>query len=348
MSASEGQAAGHSQVRQYIPWLNLALTIALVAAGIYYLSARVGLGRLAEALSSANVALVALATGIMVLTLALKAWRWQLLYAGTDASVPYDAAFWSSILGQYVNFIVPVLRLGEIARIYSINREARVSAAQTVGTLVVEKVLDLIFFGLAILLVIPFVAVPELAGQPVVLFFVGPSVALIVLYVLAFRTEQMTQLLTRIAQPLPDRLGDWITRIAVAGMEGLAALRDRRQLITLLALSLIVTVLGVLLPYVLFLSLDLNLTLIDAIVMHIVVSVAIAPPSTPAKIGVFNGAAALVLWRMGIRDEAIIYSFAILYHLVVVTPELILGIFASIRSRWSWQTALDAPVSETA
>jgi hypothetical protein len=70
-----------------------------------------------------------------------------------------------------------------------------------------------------------------------------------------------------------------------------------------------------------------------------VVSIAIAPPSTPAKIGVFNGAAALMLWQFGLTDETTIASYAILLYLVVIAPQIVLGIIAASRSKWRWQIA---------
>jgi uncharacterized protein (TIRG00374 family) len=340
LSSREEQASGRRPAGPLL-WLNLALAAALVIAGVWYLSNRIGLATIGDVLAAAHVGYVALALLVMVGTVALKAWRWQLLYS--YGAVSYGAAFWASTLGQYVNLIVPFLRLGEVARIYSVNRETGANAAQTIGTLVVEKVLDLIFFGLTILLVVPFVALPEEVGQPGIFFLLVPLAALVVLYVLAFQTDRVARLVERLAAPLPPRLGGRLIRVGVAGLEGFSALRDRRLSLALVGLSLTIAVLSVLLPYLLFPALDLRLTLIDAAVVHIVVSVVAAPPSTPVKIGVFNSAAAFVLWQLGLRDEAVIASYAILFYVVVIAPQLILGIIAAIRGRWSWNMALQTP-----
>lgn len=339
MADREGRAAAR-RPQQLLLWLNLALTALLVIAGLWFLSTRIGLASIGDVLLAAHAGYVALALVVMVVTLALKAWRWQLLLQGSGSQVGFEAAFWAGALGQYVNLIVPFLRLGEIARIYSLNREARISAPQTIGTLVVEKVLDLIFFGLTIVLLLPFVTLPPEVADPGVLVVLVPLTALVVLYVLAFQTQRVTRLLNRVAAPLPDRQGSWLTRVGVAGLEGLAALRNRRLSVILLVQSLIIAGLSVLLPYLLFPALDLSLTVVNAAVVHVVVSVVAAPPSTPVKIGVFNGAAAFVLWQLGVRDEALIASYAILFYVVVIVPQLILGLIAAVRSRWSWNATL--------
>lgn len=321
---------------RHFPWLNLLLTVVLAGVGLWFLSTRVPLSELASALAGADLLFVALGLAVMLLTLLLKAWRWQLMFTPDAPSVSFGAAFWASSLGQYVNLIVPFLRLGELARIYVLNQEAEIRAARTVGTLVLEKVLDLIFFGLTILLVLPFTVLPDYLDQTPAALLAVPAILLVALYVLAFRTAWVIQLLERLARPLPDRLEQWVVRVAVSGLEGLSALRSWQLILLLLALSLLIAAFGVLLPYLLFPALGLELGLLQAALIHIVVSIAVAPPSTPVKIGVFNGAAALMLWQAGVRDETSIISYSILFYLVVIVPQIVLGIVAAGRSNWRW------------
>lgn len=324
---------------RHFPWINLVLTIVLAGAGLWFLSTRVPLSELATTLAGANLWYVALGLTVMIVTLLLKALRWQLMFTPEPPTVSFTTSFWASSLGQYVNLIVPFLRLGEVARIYVLNQEAGIRAARTVGTLVLEKVLDLIFFGLTILLVLPFTVLPDYLDQSTAGLIVVPAVLLLVLYVLAFRTEWAISVLETLARPLPERLEQWLLRVAVSGLQGLAALRNPRLILLLLSLSLLIAGLGILLPYALFPALGLDLGILQAALIHIVVSIAIAPPSTPVKIGVFNGAAALMLWQAGVRDETSIISYSILFYLVVILPQIVLGIIAAGRSNWRWGTS---------
>jgi uncharacterized protein (TIRG00374 family) len=277
----------------------------------------------------------------MFLTIGLKAWRWQLILAPpgirtTQENVPFPAAFWSLSLGQYVNLILPFLRLGEVARIYVLNQEAAVSPGRALGTLVVEKALDLLFFGLTILFVLPFVVLPSFVGDPGPALLLAPLALLVPLYVLAFKTDRMAALLQRLMRPLPPRLAAPLLRLGLAGLDGLSALRNPRLTLVLLGLSLLIAALGIVLPNLLFPALGLTLTWVDAALIHIGVSIAVAPPSTPVKIGVFNGAAAFMLWTAGIRDEAVLAGYSILFYLVVIGPQVVLGLIASVRSHWRW------------
>lgn len=331
--------------RQYLPWLNLALAVLLVVAGLWYLSGRISLADLGESLAGASMGYVVLAVAIMLLTILLKAWRWQVMFPSERPPIRFSTSFWATALGQYVNLIIPFLRLGEVARLYALNQESGASAGRTLGTLVVEKTLELIFFGLTIVLVLPFVILPDFVGQPGPLLLILPLIILAALYLLAFQTEWVIRFWRRVISPFPARLQGWLLKLAVTGLEGLAALRDRRLSLLLLLLSLIIASLSVALPYILFPALHLPLTILDAALIHIVVSIAIAPPSTPVKIGVFNGAAALMLWQFGISDETAIAGYAILLYLVVVIPQIILGIAAASRSKWRWRSVISPPAA---
>ena len=329
--------------RRALPWLNRALAALLVVAGLWYLSSRVSLAAVGDALAAASPGWVALAVGVILATLALKGWRWQLMFPDENPPVPFRAAFWATTLGQYVNLIIPFLRLGEVARLYALNRETGVAPARALGTLVVEKTLDLIFFGLTIVFILPLVVLPDYVNQPGPWLLLLATALLTVLYLLAYRTAWVIGLWRRVVRPLPDRLEQWLLRVAVSGLEGLAALRDRRRALLLLLTSLLAAVLAVLMPYTLFPALGLPLTLLDAALIHVVVTIAITPPSTPAKIGVFNGAVALMLLQLGVTDEAAVAGYAILFYLVAIVPPVALGVVAASRSQWRWSAAAPQP-----
>lgn len=327
--------------RKYLPWLNLAFTVLLIGVGVWYLATKVSLVEIGRALALANFGYIALGLLVMLVTVLLKAWRWRWLLAAADEPPPFLPLFWATMLGQYVNLIVPFLRLGEIARLYALNHQTGYGKARALGTLVVEKTLELITFALTVAVVLPFVILPDFVNAPGFLTGAVPLAALVTLYILAYQTERVIQLLNGIADRLPLRIGKRLLQLSAAGLAGLSALRSRRLTLALLAASLVIGVLAVALPYVLFPAFGLQFGLLEGALMHIVVSIVSAPPSTPAKIGVFNGAVALLLLHLGVSDEALIVSYGIVFHLVVMVPQILLGSIAASRTQWRWgQTAV--------
>lgn len=324
------------------PWLNTGLTIALVALGVWYVARRVSLAEIGSAFALARVDFIALGVVTILLTSFVKTWRWELLLRPHERT-SFSALFWALMLGQYVNLLVPVLRLGEIARVYALNRQAGTAKVRALGTIVVEKALDMITLGLTMALLVSAVILPGFLTNSHLSLTVLALIALAFLYLLAYQTRLVLSLLQRLAGRLPLRLGELLLRLAVSGLEGLSALRDRRLNLALIGSSVVVALLSILTPLVLFPAFHLDLGLAEAALIHVVVTIALAPPSTPAKIGIFDGAVAFLLLRFGVSEEGVVVAYTIIYHLVAVLPLILLGGIAAARTGWRWQHAAVTP-----
>lgn len=332
--------SSHNKNR-WLPWFNLGLAIVLIALGIWYLADKVSIADIVQALLLADPGYILLGIGIMILTVLVKAWRWQLMFRTPDDTPPYAPLFWSLMLGQYVNLIVPFLRLGEIARIYALNRQTDIPMARSLGTLVVEKVLDAIMLAMTIGIILPLVILPEFVGDPGWIMWIVPVAALLMLYLLAYQTELIARFFQALAEKFPTRFAKRLLKWSLSGLEGLASLRNTRLSLLLVGSSVIIACLSIILPYVVFLAFDLQLGFIEAAVIHVVVTIATTPPSTPGKIGVFNGAVALVLLSYGMADEAVAISYSIVFYLVVIIPQILLGSIAASRTDWRWQKTVE-------
>ena len=326
---------------RWLPWFNLALALILIALGIWYLADKVSLEEIVQAILLAKPGYILLATGIIVLTGMMKALRWQLMFSLPDDTPRFAPLYWSLMLGQYVNLIVPFFRLGEVARIYALNLQNEIPMARSLGTLVVEKVLDAIMLALTIAILLPLVILPEFVGDPGWVLWTVPVAALLILYLLAYQTELIARFFQVIAEKFPTKLGRRLLNWSLLGLEGLASLRNTRLSLLLVGSSALIAFMALLTPYILFQAFDLQFSLVQAAVIHVVVTIATTPPSTPGKIGVFNGAVALVLLTYGMADEAIIISYSIVFHLVVIMPQIVLGSIAASRTDWRWHKTID-------
>jgi hypothetical protein len=63
-------------------------------------------------------------------------------------------------------------------------------------------------------------------------------------------------------------------------------------------------------------------------------TIATAPASTPAKIGVVQFAIIFILSQLAVGTEAAVWSYAIVFHLVVVLPQIFLGMIAAAKTNW--------------
>ncbi len=324
--------------RKLWPWVNGGLTAVFLIGSIYYLSRTIAWADVQQALAVANGRYILLALATFTLNGTLKAWRWRVLLAPNDeGSIPFTAVFWAIWLGQFVNMVLPFLRLGEIARAYAINQQTGLSKMRTISTVVIEKSLELIMLGLLLLVLLPILILPEglqNSGQTLLLI---AGAAIIGLTVVAYQTAWVIRQLRRLLQFLPQPIEQRLTKLLIGGLEGLTSLRSRSAMLRLLASSVLLMILALLGPYFLFLAFRIPLGLAEAAVVDSALSLTTFAPSTPAQLGIFEGTVLLVLRQFGQSNQAINISFAVVYHLIVLLPKIILGGLAANRTNWRWQ-----------
>lgn len=89
----------------------------------------------------------------MVLSIAsywLRAARWKLLLEGIGYEMKTKSGFWAVSLGYFANLVIP--RSGEIARATSLYKMEKVPADKSIGTIVLERVIDIFFLALFFIL----------------------------------------------------------------------------------------------------------------------------------------------------------------------------------------------------
>lgn len=330
----KGSTKPHSltNMRQ-IPWLRLVLSLALSGLGLWFVTRDASLTEMWAAFRRADVGYVLLGLAVIAVTMVAKAWRWRLLYRPRREAPPFSHLFWALSLGQLVNTAVPFFRLGEVARVYDLSQQTQSSKAQGLGTLVVEKVLDLMMLALTLFLLVPFLVIPQFVTDSGIALAAAALIAFAGLYLMAYRSDLVLRLSLPLVRRLPGGLDDRVEPMVTSGLRGLAALRSRRATLALLLASLLIAGLSVLTPLVLFPALDLSLGLASAAAIHVAVTVGTVPPSTPAKVGVFEFLVAFMLRFFGVENASIILAYTLLFHLVVVLPQILFGGIAAARGR---------------
>jgi len=133
------------------PWqLQSALVgIAVSVLFLVLLFLNIDLGQMRQSLAAANYALTLSAMGLFALSVGFQALRWRLLLrrvANVSALSLYRIVF----VGHMANGLLP-LRSGELVRAFLLGRSAGVSGMATLGTVAVERVLDVLVLFLLLL-----------------------------------------------------------------------------------------------------------------------------------------------------------------------------------------------------
>ena len=120
-------------------------TVLFLSIGIglmYWAFYKMDMQQVLTSLKKAHYSWVFLAFICGVLSHLSRAIRWRYLLTPMGYTIPVIRSFYAVMSGYLMNFIVP--RLGEVSRCALINRTDKIPFEKLVGTVVIERVVDLI------------------------------------------------------------------------------------------------------------------------------------------------------------------------------------------------------------
>jgi uncharacterized membrane protein YbhN (UPF0104 family) len=123
-----------------------ALT-ALLLFALWSAASSFDLEQVASAITSANSAALAAALAACIGTLILRGLRWRVLIRTIDISISRRAAVEILALSFWVNVILPA-KIGDVYRAWLLKKNGGSSFGRAVGTVVVERAVDLITVAL--------------------------------------------------------------------------------------------------------------------------------------------------------------------------------------------------------
>jgi uncharacterized protein (TIRG00374 family) len=328
-----------------VRWRSLAIGLLVSAVCIWLLLRTIDPGRVGEALGRADPAWLSLAVVLISLSIVVRCWRWQLLFLPHDR-LSFWGAFSPTMIGYMLNTVLPG-RVGELARAALVSRTERVGTARALGTILVEKVIDVLILllllgGLTALLPLP----TELttAGVSAAVVFGAVAIAFFVLSQMRARVvrwvERRLDHLPVLRRVKPSAIADMVLGAA-------DSLREPR----LLALHLVLAPLMWLLAFATIVAvtrafgLDVPLTA-PALVLAMT-NLGMTVPSAPGYVGVYHYIATLALGLFAV-DADTAAAFAIALHALSFGMMLVGGVIVLLvdlaRQRyvmadlWKWQS----------
>jgi glycosyltransferase 2 family protein len=275
------------------------------------------------------------AVALLVLATAIRALRWQLLFAPSTRP-PLGPVSIALLVGLFFNVVLP-FRAGEAARLMSLHRRAGTSRTEIAATVVIERVYDVA--GLLLLL---FAALPWLprvtwlkAVAWVALAF-GLAIAMAI-PLLALREERATRLLLALARVLPVSVERRrrATRNFMRGLGGFRSMRTGLVAAVLTAASLVVYALCF---WVVTLAFDLGLPFGAGVLVTVTTGLALVLPAPPAGLGVYEAAAVGALGAYGLSVTQAL-PYALVVHAVNVLPYVAAGAAVLPFSAKDWAAA---------
>ena len=302
---------------------------ALVVAGFFvsavftYLAVRdVDLDVFWTAVRESNAWWLLPALAVLVLTVALRAIRWRLVFPPRTRP-PLPATTRALLVGYLFNNILP-LRAGEALRVVVLHEEAGTSRAEALATAVIERVYDVLALLVLLLIAGPFLPDVTWLRRAAVL-----TVVLLVLLVVAFAVlllygERPVRFVLRPAARLPGLSKRRVDYAAASIVRGFSALRRPG----IAAPAFAVTVASWLALAVSFWlamqGFDLRVGFGAALLVVVSINLAMVVPSSPAAVGVFEAATLVALRAYGV-EHSLALAYAVVLHALNFFPFVAVG-----------------------
>jgi hypothetical protein len=310
--------------------IRAAIGAAISVVSILLVLRSVDLAETAEALRNADWRWVIVLVFFLCADLAFRTLRWQRLLAPI-APVPYGHTLQYLLVGYLANNILPA-RLGELVRAHYAGDREGISRSTTLGTIVVERVVDVVVcVGIAsvailVLSVRGIVASAVLVG----IAFAGLLTAVIAVGIAAHRL------------PGADRIAAYAERYprvreAVARLrDGLKVAGRPRTLIEALLISGLAWSASILGFAAAGQAIGVQMTLGQAALMASGVALASAIPAGPANLGTFELAAVTIGQAVGISDSDA-FAIALIAHVGILLVTSVGGLVSLARLGMPWR-----------
>lgn len=290
-----------------------------------------------DVLRASNPWLFLLCAIVATLIFPLRARRWQAILEPVAGRIPFGPLWRSTAIGMMLNNVVP-LRPGEVARAYSLTREVpRLAFTTSLASLAVDRMFDAIvllalMFGSMLSPAFPGDA--TLRGLTVTQFaFSGISaviVLLVVCYLAVLMPTRVLALVRTVAERTLPRLADRIVGFADQALGGLAVLKNARRFVEVLFWAVLHWLVHALALWIGFRAVGLDAPFSAALFLQGVLGFAVALPSSPGYVGVFELAAVAGLGVYGV-SENVAFSWALGYHVLSFIPITAIGIVYLLR-----------------
>jgi uncharacterized protein (TIRG00374 family) len=327
----------------------------LLAALFMYLAFRgVGLNDLWTSLQKVNYLWIALLIPISLFSHWLRAVRWAYLLSPMKKDIATRNVFSAVMIGFMVNNILP--RVGEFTKAIALGRSEGISKSTVFGTVVVERILDMVTF-LIILFIVLFLYPHSLdpffddvdAVRP--LFLLGSIVFLGFFMVLFFKGESLFRLLNLLKHIVPKRLHSRYQRLVDSFLMGFAVTKMPGKLLGIVVTSLLIYffyALSLYVPFFAFTGLaGHNLDFGASVILLTISTIAFALPA-PGALGTYHSFLTAALIRLYGVDMVTALSFSIITHETGYVITSVVGLYYFIKDHIRFSDVVNVAVDNKA
>ena len=271
----------------------------------------------------ADLLLVGLAGVVLMFGIWLRAVRWRILLKPLGKTTLIQS-FAALTIGYLANNALPA-RLGEIVRVVILHRDAGIPRAGSLGTILVERLLDVI----TLLLLLGVAAIASGWQNPWAggggLAGVGAVVGLAVTYAIAARAVTLPVWLERRWRPWRAGSPQWVVEVGAGFLAGFANVASAGAMARVLLLSLASWMVEASVYFLVMRAMDIKGGgAWMAMLVSSLSNLAGIIPAGPANLGPFEYFATETLRGFELSAEVAV-AFVVAAHLLIIVPPSVIG-----------------------
>lgn len=264
-----------------------------------------------------------------------RAIRWNLLIDSMGYKTRTSTTFYAVMIGYFANLAIP--RIGEITRCGVLSRYNKIPVNSLIGTVISERVFDMITLMVLIVLVIVFQL--DLVGDFVHRTVIDPlaikfSDNLSAILLLAAGAIVLLAILLIIRNIYKERLHDWplymkFRELFAGFLNGIKTIKRMKRKWYFLFHTLVIWTMYFLMTYVAFFAFSStsNLTIVDGLTVMAIGSLGIVAP-VPGGIGAYHFIVKAVLVELYAVSSEAATTFATILHSSQTILLIIMGVFS--------------------
>ena len=335
--------------------ISLILGLAVSVLALYLAFRNVPFGDLVIYLESINYVWVFPAVGVLLVSFALRAYRWKIILESA-ANIGFWQSFHPLMIGFMINCILPG-RVGEVARPVILQKKENVPFSTGLATVAVERVFDAGMLIILFAVLLGTITIdPNLNisfGQyhlnKALLVAVGKGTFKLLLLLIAGmilvsfnKTRKGVNAVIRwmpqalffagpdVKHKIQNRICEPLVRFVEHFATGFALIKRPAKMCACFGLSIVIWILAAFSYYLMSLGCPgIGLSFIEITATMIILCFFIALPSVPGYWGIWEagGVFALLLFGVSSKDAA---GFTLANHAVQVFPVIIVGFISAI------------------
>ncbi len=325
-------------------WLRYAVSLVLTVLFLYIAFRGTDPADIVASLENADYGWLLLYLVALIVSHLCRALRWRYMLYPIKPDIGLRNLFSAVMIGYMLNNVLP--RAGELGRPFAIGKLEQISAGASFGTIVVERIMDMISF-LILVAALPFLyrgplleSFPWLAQSGIVLAAVI-ILATAFMVALMLRRDWADAVLARVTRLFPERFASRIERLTHSFLDGFSFLKSPQHFVIIGVLSVLVWGLYAVMTWCGLKAFGLEgaLGFSGAIVVLAISSIGVAIP-TPGSTGTYHAFASQTLIALYGVHRATALSFATLTHGVGFVSVTLIGLYYFLKDKVTFGDAM--------